>query len=400
MDKTKKKQITVIAVTIVILAVILGLYLGLPVDKRYTNIIFGGLSMQTVINTNITNQTPVGNKLYEAVTKVDKLVNPKMETSDIYLINHSKVNQPIKVDSLTIELLEISKDVFDRTGGLYNPASYTLVDIWGFSAEKFNPQIEHTVPSDKDIELGKQLAQKFADIQFIDKTTSAEQIAQYKANATFLVDKVNNTVTRTDNCFINNPYADEKLGAMIDLGGIAKGYASELCYNVFKGSVAKNGLVNIGGNVYSYNKDWKVGIENPFKNNKLDNGEQETNIFGVITLNNLSVSCSGVYERNYKIGNDFYHHIINTSTGKPQEIQDNSIVMAGVIGKNGAICDAVATSLVLMGSVEKVEQFISTNYTEEIQAVILVTNSKQYKIIGNIPFILNDTELVGFSEIK
>lgn len=401
MDKTKKKQITVIVVTIAILIVILGLYLGLPVDKRYNNIIFGGLSMQTVINTNIINQTDVGNQLYAEVTKVDKLVNPKTESSDVYLINHSAVNKPVKVDNFTIKLLEISKDVYDKTNGLYNPASYTLVDIWGFSAEKFNPQVEHTLPNTQDIEIGKILADKFANIKFIDKDTTDEQIARYKTNATFLVDKVQNTITRTDKCFIDNPYKEgEKIGAMLDLGGIAKGYAAELCYNVFANSVAKNGLVNIGGNVYSYNKNWQIGIENPFKNNKLENGEQETNIFGVITLNNLSVSVSGVYERNYKIGNDFYHHIINTSIGKPQEITENSIVMAGVIGKNGAICDAVATSLVLMGSIENAEQFLASNYKEEIQAVILITNSKNYKIIGNIPFTLNEQELVGFTEIK
>ncbi len=383
MDKSKKKTIIIIVAIVAVLSLVLGLYLGLPIQKTYVDYDFmGGISLQTIIKANMVNQGPIGDKIYAAVEKVDNLTNPTKEKSDIYRINNAKEGETVKVNAMTIDLLKIAKDVYDKTGGKFNPASYTLVDIWGFSAEKFNKEGEHTVPSQELIEKGKKLAKTFENITFITDGETPNE------NATFVVNTTKNIVYKTDKCFIDGE------SAKIDLGGIAKGYAVEKCYEVFKNSVASDGLVNLGGNVYTYNKVWKVGLENPFKNN-----EGEKGIFGVVDVKNLSISCSGVYERNYTIDGKFYHHIIDVETGAPVEIGEKSVFMAMVIGKNGAVCDAVATSLVLYKTIENAEQFVKENYKDEISGVILINKSKEYKVLGSIPFVFNE-ELKDFDEIK
>ena len=387
MEKSKQKKIAIIVGTVIILAVILGLYLGLPTDKKYNNVIFGNMSMQTIIKTQITNQGSVGNKILNSVNLIDDLTNPTKESSDIYKINHSKVNEEINVDPVTIDLLEISYDVYLKTGKKYNPASYCLVDLWGFSAEKFNPNIEHTLPQEDLIKKGIRLSEKFSDLVFIESTDTEAEIAEKKLNATFIVDKINNTVTRTEKA------KDGDDIAMIDLGGISKGYAAGLCFNVFSSSNIENGLVNIAGNVYTYGRDFAVGLENPFKDN-----EGESNIFGVVDLKNLTVSVSGVYLRNYKIGDTLYHHIIDTTTGAPKTLSNDSIIMASVISNNGAIADALATSLVLCDTYEDAENIIN-KYSEEVKAVILVKGNKEYKIIGDVSFKFNESELEGFTKI-
>lgn len=383
MDKSKKKTIIIIVVIVAVLSLVLGLYLGLPIQKTYVDYDFmGGISLQTIIKANMVNQGPIGDKIYAAVEKVDNLTNPTKEKSDIYRINKAKEGETVKVNATTIELIKIAKDVYDKTGGKFNPASYTLVDIWGFSADKFNKEGEHTVPSQEQIEKAKKLAKTFENITFI---TDGETLDE---NATFVVNTTKNIVYKTEKCFV------EGESAKLDLGGIAKGYAVEKCYEVFKNSVASDGLVNLGGNVYTYNKVWKVGLENPFKYN-----EGEKGIFGVVDVKNLSISCSGVYERNYTIDGKLYHHIIDVETGAPVEIGEKNVVMAMVIGKNGAVCDAVATSLVLYKTIENAEQFIKENYKDEITGVILINQSKEYKVLGSIPFVFNN-ELKGFTEIK
>lgn len=401
MDKDKKKKLVILAVVIVLVATAFGLYLGLPIQKEYVDYDFmGGISLQTIINVNNVNQRRVGEKIYNEVKNVDKYINPTIETSDVYRINHSSPNEAIKVNPITIELLEYAKRIYEKTGGQFTPTIYTLVDVWGFSADKFSAGGEHTLPSEDEIEKAKKLCSNFTD--------------------KFSWDKDNNIVIRKESCFVAISGSDteyEKIdgdyvATKIDLGGIAKGYAVEKCYNIFKSSSAKNGLVNLGGNVYTYNKDWKVALENPYKNKKISDTETESNIFGVLTLNNLSVSCSGVYERNYTIitgeGEEkqekFYHHIINPFTGYPVDLENNSVIMACVIGKNGALCDAIATSLVLYGTIEKGEDFIAEFLGKEIEGAILITKDRHYKIVGNIDFTFNDelnnNELTKYTEIK
>ena len=152
MDKSKKKTIIIIVAIVAVLSLVLGLYLGLPIQKTYVDYDFmGGISLQTIIKANMVNQGPIGDKIYAAVEKVDNLTNPTKEKSDIYRINNAKEGETVKVNAMTIDLLKIAKDVYDKTGGKFNPASYTLVDIWGFSADKFNKEGEHTVPSQEQI---------------------------------------------------------------------------------------------------------------------------------------------------------------------------------------------------------------------------------------------------------
>lgn len=420
MEKSKKQILIVVIVTLSILAIVLGLYLGLPVQKEYINFeVMGKSSLQTKIKVNILSQKEIGDKILNEVETVDKLINPtsKYPSSDVNRINNSNLGEVVKVNKITIELINIAYDVYVATDGNYNPASYYLVDIWNFSAEKYD-KIEFTedgktatniaVPTDVQIDLGIRLADTFKDIKFIGKEDTVEQIKEKTKSASFLVDTVNNTVTRQEKAFVNkdkNDETSEKIGAKIDLGGIAKGYAVQKCYDVFESQKVADGLVNLGGNVYTYNKDFLVGLENPFK--AIDQAEtgDTKNLIGIVNLKNSSVSCSGVYERNYKLDGKMYSHIIDTKTGYPVNVASdgsiknpNAVVMACVIGKNGAVCDAVATSLVLENTIENAVNFVNNNFSSDISSVILITGNRQYKVIGDVNFNFNEN-LQGFTRL-
>ena len=74
----------------------------------------------------------------------------------------------------------------------------------------------------------------------------------------------------------------------IDFGSIAKGYAADKMVKYLKDKGAKNGIVNLGGNVAVFGKEYKVGIKKPFSDNE---------IAAELLIKNLSVTTAGNYER-------------------------------------------------------------------------------------------------------
>lgn len=98
----------------------------------------------------------------------------------------------------------------------------------------------------------------------------------------------------------------------------------------------------------------------------------------VIEISDMAVVTSGNYER-YFIGEDGreYGHIINPATGYPV---NNGLASVTVIAKEGKMCDALSTSLFVMGADEAV------NYWQQNQDfdMILITDDKEIYLTEGI----------------
>ncbi|SHF38750.1 ApbE family protein [Caloramator proteoclasticus DSM 10124] len=72
---------------------------------------------------------------------------------------------------------------------------------------------------------------------------------------------------------------------MMDLGAIAKGYATDISKDILKAFSVKNALLDFGGNIYTIGKNkgkhWRIGIQNPFS----DRGE----ILGIVSSTDESI---------------------------------------------------------------------------------------------------------------
>ena len=106
-------------------------------------------------------------------------------------------------------------------------------------------------------------------------------------------------------------------GMMLDLGSVGKGYAGDLAAQVLKDNGITSALLDLGGNIQV------VGT-------KADGSPWRL-----------------AYER-YFIGEDGtrYGHIIDPATGYPAE---SGLASATVIATEGRLCDALSTSLYVMG---------------------------------------------------
>ncbi len=132
---------------------------------------------------------------------------------------------------------------------------------------------------------------------------------------------------------------------LLDLGGIAKGYAGQRICAMLKESGVKSAIVDLGGDVALLGKKpdgslWRVAIKDP------DGGE----FLGVLeTAGDRYIATSGVYERFFEENGVRYHHILDPRTGRPS---GSGLVSATVICKTGIWADALATAVCVMGADE------------------------------------------------
>ena len=149
-------------------------------------------------------------------------------------------------------------------------------------------------------------------------------------------------------------------GVMIDLGSIAKGYASDMLAELLRENGVESALMDLGGNVYCVGrkengKPWRIGIQSP-------DGE---GYIVALSVSDCAVVTSGAYERYFEAEGVRYGHIFDPLTGRPVS---GDLLSVTVIGENGARCDALSTALFVMGS-EKACAWLEAH--DDVEALLL-----------------------------
>lgn len=154
-------------------------------------------------------------------------------------------------------------------------------------------------------------------------------------------------------------------GILLDLGGIAKGYAADAALEVLRQHGIRRALVAAGGDVAVGDcppgaKGWKIGIA-PLKDPK---GEPDQHLL----LSNAAVSTSGDIHQYVEIKGKRYSHVVDPATG---------LGLAGrrsvtVIARDGITADSWATALSVMGP-ERALRAIQTVPGAEMQYTLETT---------------------------
>ena len=134
----------------------------------------------------------------------------------------------------------------------------------------------------------------------------------------------------------------EKEGMAVDLGGIAKGYASDKLAELLKKKGVKSAWLSLGGNVCAIGtkpdgSPWRIAVQNP---------ADENDYVGVVEISDACAVTSGGYQRYFEENGKKYHHIIDPATGKPAE---SGLTSVTIICKDGTKADALSTALYVMG---------------------------------------------------
>ncbi len=146
----------------------------------------------------------------------------------------------------------------------------------------------------------------------------------------------------------------DKSDAVLEFGGIAKGYACDKLVEAMKADGSESGMVSFTSTIGVFGSNpsgqkWKIAIKDPKDTNK---------VLGYVSLGDAFLSVSGDYERFYEIGGEKYTHILDTKTGMPV---NNGIHSVAVVAKSGALSDALATAFFAMGPAEVEKKYGSSN---------------------------------------
>ena len=132
-------------------------------------------------------------------------------------------------------------------------------------------------------------------------------------------------------------------GCAVDLGGIGKGYASDLVRLILQSHRVESATVSLGGNVYVRGskpdgKPWMVGIQDPAGDD----------CAAYVSLTDAFVVTSGGYQRYFTADDGtVYQHILDPRTGAPAVSDLTSVSI--ITRDSGTRADAYSTALYVMG---------------------------------------------------
>jgi len=239
-------------------------------------------------------------KAFAEIKRIDELMSRYKAGSEVSLVNKNAGIAPVRVGQELIEVLKEGRRVSELSEGAFDVTIGPLSSLWGFDEEK------KIVPSAEEIDEQRRLV-------------------DYRK---LKIDETASTI-----------YLEEK-GMMIDVGGVAKGYALKKAMKVFEDSGIKDVIINAGGNLNlrggKKGKSWKIGIQD---------ARDEKNLLGVLNITETSVSTSGDYQRFFIKDGVRYHHILDPKTGFPAK----GLVSVTVVGRNEAMTDAMSTAVFVLG---------------------------------------------------
>ncbi len=253
---------------------------------------------------------PVNEKTYilDLLTRLEESLSVKTENSCIKKINGADADTPVEMTDECMELFALAKDYYDLTDGKFNIAVRPAAMLYKLSSDTFNGKPPESFPSEKDIENLK------------------------------LVIDLNNFTADYENKTLSKTNAE----AQIDLGGIAKGYATDKVYKILCDAGYTEGYINIGeSSLYILNIQDGLKIAHPRKDKSYIMTIDKS------LIQNQPISTSGDYEKYYVDENTKkrYCHIIDGTTAKP--ISTN-IASVTVIGVSASFTDALTTALCCM----------------------------------------------------
>lgn len=146
--------------------------------------------------------------------------------------------------------------------------------------------------------------------------------------------------------------------------------------------------INLGGNVLTLGdkpdgSNYNIGIQKPFS----DDGTA----IASVEVSDETVVSSGVYERYFYVGDNFYHHILNPKTGYPY---DNNLLGVTIICPKSVDGDGLSTTCFALGLedgmklIESLDDTEAIFITDQLRTSYHFRHRQQYSISWNVNIIL------------
>ena len=226
----------------------------------------------------------------------------------VYDLNH---NRELELTDTLKALLEKSIEAKEKTNGYYNPLIGRLSIKWKEAIERKS---------------------------FVENEVVSQELE----------------IMNNSDIIIENNKATLIGDADIDLGGIAKGYATELVHQYLIDNNINDYLINSGeSNILTSNRDteYKIGLSKPF----------DDELYGILYVKDKSIATSSPKYKRTENDGVLYHHILSPFTGMPI----NNFESVNVICDNSMDADVYSTAIFVM-DIEEAKKFADDKNIEII----------------------------------
>jgi len=239
---------------------------------------------------------------FKRIAAVDNTMSDYNPGSELMSLCRRAGGRPVRVSEDLFQVLAKSQELAERTDGAFDITVGPVVRLW-------------------------RRARRQRELPAPDELARARQLVGYRKLRL-------NARARTAKLL--------KKGMLLDLGGIAKGYAADQALAVLKAQGISSALVVAGGEVAVSapppgRPGWRVGIA------PLESPENPPTRF--LLLHDVAVSTSGDAEQYVEIEGKRYSHIVDPRTGLGL-VGRSSVT---VVAPNGTTSDAMATAISVLG---------------------------------------------------
>ncbi|AEV28795.1 membrane-associated lipoprotein involved in thiamine biosynthesis [Sphaerochaeta pleomorpha str. Grapes] len=316
-----------------------------PVEPQAKSLLLLGTVCKVTIYDNPSEEAFAA--AFARISEIEAKMSLHKVTSELEAINAKAGKGLQEVSQDTYAVVEEALAISQLSGGAFDPTVGPLVEAWDIGGD--NPR---KPPQD--------------EIDSLLPLIGYERV---------LMDSATHSIGLADKNMV------------LDLGGIAKGYAADEVAKVLSKYNVKSAIVNLGGNVLTMGSKpdgtpWKIGIQDP--------DQDRGGYVMILSLVDQSLVTSGPYERFFEQDGKVYHHILDTKTGYPVESEFTSV---SIITPRSFLADALSTSVYALGY-EKGMAMIDA--IPEVEAVFF---TKDKKILlsqgikeGKIPYSITNGE--------
>lgn len=336
-------------IIIIIMSLVLSIYVVGCSKNNKDPVSRTKLTMGTVVKITLFDggSEEVLDKAFNRIEEIENLVSVNKEGTELDKLNENSGIKPVKLSDTSYDIIKKGLYYTKLSKGGYDLTIGPLVKLWSIGLP------EAKVPTQEEIN------------QAISKIDYSKVDINYDTKEIFLSEK----------------------GMSIDLGSIAKGYATDEVVNILRTEGVKSAIIDLGGNIYALglkegNKNWNIGIQNPF--------DDRGSAIGSLQVSDKTVVTSGVYERYIEKDGIKYHHILNPITGYPYETEIQGV---SIIADKSIDGDALSTLIFTKGIDEGLK------LVESLKGVdaIFITNEKKVYITeglrGNFKITNEDFKL-------
>nr|WP_281273117.1 FAD:protein FMN transferase [Desulfosoma caldarium] len=238
---------------------------------------------------------------FEEMARLEAMMSVFREDSELSRVNREASRHPVTVSPELYRVIELSLHISQITQGAFDITVGPLMNLWPFDKN------EKKLPSSQAIQ---------------------EALSRVGYHHVVLSSKDRSV-------FFSVP------GMVLDLGGIAKGFAIDQAVNVLKGRGIAAALVNAGGDILAYGtkpdgQPWRVGLQHP---------RNSQDLLTVLTMSDQAMVTSGDYERYFLVDGKRYSHIVDPRSGFTARATASVTVMAD----SAAFADGLATGILVLG---------------------------------------------------